>query len=99
MKSQNCIKCGHKFTYKEKWVNSLLHNYIPCKLCGTKHKIARINSFIFIILLLIPVLFHPANHAISHVLSFGLYISYCIFLTLLYPFFIRFNSVKSTDEH
>lgn len=38
MEKQNCAKCGHKFTYKERFLACLNSNYICCKDCGTERK-------------------------------------------------------------
>lgn len=105
MKNQKCVKCGHKLSYKEKLLGCFKHNYVPCKVCGTKSYIEVKSKVVFLLLLFVPNIFnslHPSHplRIIGHpALSIGLFLIYCIVLLLLYPLFFHFNSVKSLEEN
>lgn len=95
MKKQNCIKCGHKFTYKEKFLSFFpCYKEITCKVCGVNYEHTYFCRLLLSLSMSIPIIL-----SIKHTLSIRLFIAYYILITLISPFFITFNVIKTPDEN
>lgn len=91
MKIQKCVKCGHKFTYKERFLACLNSNYICCKNCGTRHKVTLFSKFLLFLLFMSCILLERPIIKIYHVSIMFFIILILSIMLFLFPVFVQFN--------
>ncbi|QHI73487.1 TIGR04104 family putative zinc finger protein [Aminipila terrae] len=98
MKNQQCVKCNHHFSYKERFYASWVNNYITCKDCGAKYKILLPRTMLVFVILMFFLLFQYFICKYYDIPFIVFFILYSLVVLLVYPIFLRYSS-KNIEQY
>ena len=96
---QNCEACKSQFQWKD-ILFSIWKSYKPieCSQCGRKHTITFGSKYLVIFLIIIPsVIFGliiSPNLGLSKPVTFGIIVVLAFLISLILPFFVKYESKK-----